>query len=140
MAIKRANTVSSDKNKKACKFGYFKYILVFFQGVAFIIGGFDEHVDYCVSFVFVSFGSRSFPLLQVTESGDKLDKEIPVQVLPKLVEDKEVAKWTRPDEGLDLRLLGTCTKVPGIKSSDTIWRKFCGKQPIYPDSKKRRKN
>ena len=118
MAIKRANTVSSDKNKKACKFGYFKYILVFFQGVAFIIGGFDEHVDYCVSFVFVSFGSRSFPLLQVAESGDKLDKEIPVQVLPKLVEDKEVAKWTRTDEGLDLSLLGICSKVPGITRSD----------------------
>ena len=93
-----------------------KYILVFFQGVAFIIGRFDQHIDYCVSFV--SFGSCSFPLLEIAEPGDKVDKEKPVQVLPKLVEDEEVAKWTRTDEGLDLSLLGICSKVPGITRSD----------------------
>ena len=89
-------------------------ISIFFQGVTFIIGRFDEHVYYCVSFIFVSF--RSFPLLKVAEPGDKLDKEVPVQVLPQLVEDEEVAKRTGPDEGLDLSLLGTCPEVPGLTS------------------------
>ena len=91
-------------------------ISIFFQGVTFIIGRFDEHVNYCVSFIFVSFCCGSFPLLKVAEPGDKLDKEVPVQVLPQLVEDKEVAKRTGPDEGLDLSLLGTCPEVPGLTS------------------------
>ena len=91
-------------------------ILIFFQGVTFIIGRFDEHVYYCVSFIFVPFRRRSFPLLEVAEPGDKLDKEVPVQVLAQLVEDEEVAKWPRPDEGLDLSLLGTCPEVPGLTS------------------------
>ena len=104
------------------------YILVFFQGVTFIIGRFDEHIYDRVSFIFVSFHSCSFSLLEITEPGDKLDKEVSVQVLAQLVEDKEVAKRPRSDEGLDLSLLGTCPEVPGIrKSSDRIWRKLSGK-------------
>ena len=106
------------------------YILVFFQGVTFIIGRFDEHIYYCVPFIFVSFHSCSFSLLEVAEPCDKLNKEVPVQVLAQLVEDEEVAKWTRPDEGLNLSLLRTCPEVPRITSSDLsyrICRKVSGK-------------
>ena len=57
--------------------------------------------------------------------------------------NEEFPKWIRLDEGLDLRLLGTCPEVPVPKvpwvpwppNLGLIWRKkIMGRQPIYPDS------
>ena len=73
---------------------------------------------YCVSFISVFFDRSPFPLLEVAEPSDKLNKKAPVQILAKLVEHKEVPQGTRPDERLNLSFLATCLEVPELKMSE----------------------
>ena len=65
--------------------------LIFFQCITFIICWFDEHVNDGVASIFVVIPERALPLLEVTQPSDELDEEVPVQVLPQLVEHEKVA-------------------------------------------------
>ena len=91
--------------------------LIFFQCITFIICWFDEHVNDGVASIFVVSSKRALPLLEVTQSSDELDEEVPVQVLPQLVEHEKVAQRSRSDEVLNLLLFFTCSQVPALRKS-----------------------
>ena len=91
--------------------------LIFFQCITFIICWFDEHVNDGVASIFVVVPERPLPLLEVTQSSDELDEEVPVQVLPQLVEHEKVAQRSRSDEVLNLLLFFTCSQVPAVRKS-----------------------
>ena len=91
--------------------------LIFFQCITFIICWFDEHVNDGVASIFVVVPERALPLLEVTQPSDELDEEVPVQVLPQLVEHEKVAQRPRSDEVLNLILFFTCSQVPALRKS-----------------------